>query len=128
MESLTPFVWMSSPRPYGVSSCACPAGVVRQRLVEGGNARQLRGGGIGDGCPCSPLMALGIATALLDLWRELCLDSSRWAAAAWFRLRFSFLKALYRRPSVCVVIDIVEAFHHSAWLGGAWAFVAPGVC
>jgi hypothetical protein len=86
-------------------------------------------GVIGDGYPCSPLMALAITTALLGLWRELCLDSSRWAeAAAWFRRLFSFLKALSRRPSVCVVVYIVVAFRHSAWLGGAWAFVASGVC
>jgi hypothetical protein len=26
-----------------------------------------------------------------------------------------------------VVVEIVEAVHHSTWLGGAWAFVALGV-
>jgi hypothetical protein len=40
---------------------------------------------------------------------------------------FFFLKALPRRPPVCVVVSVVEAFRHSAWLGGAWAFVALGV-
>jgi hypothetical protein len=30
-------------------------------------------------------------------------------------------------PPVCVIIGVVEAFHHSAWLGGACAFVALGI-
>lgn len=67
---------------------------------------------------------LEIVTALLGLRRKLCLDCSRRAVTT-FRRRFSLLS---RRPSIWVFVGNVEAFRHSAWLGGAWVFVALGVC
>jgi hypothetical protein len=67
---------------------------------------------------------LEIFTALLGLRRKLCLDCSRRAATT-FRRRFSLLS---RRPSIWVFVGNVEAFRHSAWLGGAWVFVALDVC
>jgi hypothetical protein len=78
--------------------------------------------------PATFSLVLTISAALLGLRRKLCLVCSRRAVVTAIWRRFSFSKALPRRPSIYGVVDIVEAFRRSAWLDGAWAFVALGVC
>jgi hypothetical protein len=83
--------------------------------------------GIGGVCLCSFLHVVGDIAALLVFGRNsawIVLDGRRVV----IRRRFSLLKALSRRPSICVVVDNMLVFCHSAWLGGAWAFIALGVC
>jgi hypothetical protein len=103
-----PSVWESSPHP----SWGFPlVGRLTTELWWLGPARLV--------VPTTFSMVLAIIVALLGLRRKLCLDCSRRAATT-IRLRFSFLKALSRRPSICVIVGKVEAFRHSALLGGVW--------
>jgi hypothetical protein len=52
--------------------------------------------------PAAFSIVLAITTALLGLRRKLCLDCYGRAAA--IQRHFSFLKALSRRSSICVVV------------------------
>jgi hypothetical protein len=72
-------------------------------------------GDIGGGCPCSPLHGTGDRS---------CSTGSSEETSALFLL----LEGPVQKTFILRGCRQSGAFRHSAWLGGAWAFVAPGVC
>jgi hypothetical protein len=97
----------------GCSFGVGPARLVHQWTIEGGNARWL--GGVtpvwlflqlSSWCWRSPLLYWvfrgNFSWLVLGGWQR------------YFRCRFSFLKALPRRPSICLVVGALEAFCCSA--------------